>query len=65
MRPVKILIKCEDSVSEGSFSDVAAHILRESILQSTLVISTSLILNNRLSGSENLVPILIWKSNKK
>ena len=31
-------------------------------LQSTLVISTSLISNNRLSRSEILVPVLTWKS---
>ena len=31
-------------------------------VQSTLVISTSLISNNRLSGSEILVPVLTWKS---
>ena len=29
-----------------------------SILQSTLVISTSVISNNRLSGTENLIPVL-------
>ena len=34
-------------------------------IQSTLVISTSLISNNRLSRSENLVPVLTWKSNKR
>ena len=33
-------------------------------IQSTLVISTSLISNNRLSRSENLVPVLTWKSNR-
>ena len=31
-------------------------------MQSTLVISTTLISNNRLSRSENLVPVLTWKS---
>ena len=31
--------------------------------QSTLVISKSLISNNRLSQSENLVPVCTWKSN--
>ena len=30
------------------------------LLQSTLVLSTSLISNNRLSRSENLVPVLTW-----
>ena len=30
-------------------------------IQSTLVISTSLISNNRLPRSENLVPVLTWK----
>ena len=35
-----------------------------SILQLTLVISNSLISNNRLSRSENLVPAKTWKSNK-
>ena len=33
--------------------------------QLTLVISTSLILNNRLFRSENLVPALTWKSNNR
>ena len=32
---------------------------------STLVFSISLILNNRFSRSENLVPILTWKSNNR
>ena len=32
------------------------------LLQSTLVISTSLISNNRLSQSEDLVPVLKWES---
>ena len=34
-------------------------------LQSTFVISTSLISNNRLSRSENLVRGLTWKSNNR
>ena len=34
-------------------------------IQSTLVISTSLISNNRLSRSEILVPFLTWKSNNR
>ena len=34
-------------------------------LQSTLVISTLLTSNNRLSRSENLIPILTWKSNDR
>ena len=34
-------------------------------IQSTLVISTSVILNNRLSRGENLVPALTWKSNNR
>ena len=34
-------------------------------LQSTLVISTSLISNNRLSRSENLIPVLTWKYNSR
>ena len=34
-------------------------------LQSTLIILTLLILNNRLSQSENLVPVLIWKSKNR
>ena len=34
-------------------------------IQSTLVISTSLISNNRLSRSENQVPILTWKSTNR
>ena len=33
--------------------------------QSTLVISTLLISNNRLSGSENLAPAVTWKSNNR
>ena len=42
-------------------------LLTESLdsLQLTLVILTSLISNNRLSRSENLVPVLTWKSNNK
>ena len=32
------------------------------VIQSTLVISTSLISNNRLYLSEILVPVLTWKS---
>ena len=35
------------------------------ILQSTLVISTSLISNNRLSRSENLVPVLTQRSTNR
>ena len=35
------------------------------LVQSTLIISTSLISNNRLSQSENLVPVLTWKSNNR
>ena len=35
------------------------------VIQLTLVISTSLISNNRLSRSENLVPVLTWKSNNR
>ena len=35
------------------------------IMQSTLVISASLISNNRLFRSENLVPLLTWKSNDR
>ena len=35
------------------------------IIQSTLVISTSLISNNRLSRSEILVPVLTWKSKNR
>ena len=34
-------------------------------LQSTLVISNSVISNNRLSQGENLVPVLTWKSNNR
>ena len=34
-------------------------------LQSALVISTLLISNNRLSRSENLIPVLTWKSNNE
>ena len=34
-------------------------------IQSTLFISTSLISNNHLSRSENLVPVLTWKSNNR
>ena len=34
-------------------------------IQSTLVISTSLISNNRLCRSENLVPVWTWKSNNR
>ena len=34
-------------------------------IQSTLVISTSVISNNRLSRGENLVPALTWKSNNR
>ena len=34
-------------------------------IQLTLVISTSLISNNRLSRSENLIPALTWKSNNR
>ena len=34
-------------------------------LQSALVISTSLISNNRLSRSEILVPVLTWKSKNR
>ena len=34
-------------------------------IQSTLVISASLISNNRLSRSVNLVPVLTWKSNNR
>ena len=34
-------------------------------IQLTLVISTSLISNNRLSRSENLVPAYIWKPNNR
>ena len=37
----------------------------EEKVQSTLVISTSLISNNRLSRSENLVPVLTLKSNNR
>ena len=37
----------------------------ENSLQSTLVISTSLILNNHLSQSENVVPVLTQKSNNR
>ena len=32
-------------------------------LQSTFVISTSFIPNNRLTRNENLIPVLTWKSN--
>ena len=35
------------------------------MLQSTLVISTSLISNNRLSRSENLVPVLTQRSTNR
>ena len=34
-------------------------------LQSTLVISASLISNNRLSRSQNLVPVLTWVDNSR
>ena len=34
-------------------------------IQSTLVISNSLISNNRLSGSENLVPVLTQRSTNR
>ena len=34
-------------------------------IQWTLIISTSLISNNRLSGYENLLPVLTWKSNNR
>ena len=37
----------------------------QNVLQSTLVISTSLVSNNHLSRSENLVPVLTCKSNNK
>ena len=42
-----------------------AYVLKalSSPIQSTLVISTSLISNNRLYRSENLVPVWTWKSN--
>ena len=36
-----------------------------SLIQSTLVITTSLISNNRLSRSENLVPVLIKRSTNR
>ena len=35
------------------------------VVQSILVISTSLISNNRISRSENLVPVLTWISNNR
>ena len=35
------------------------------IIQATIVIPILLILNNRLSRSENLVPVLTWKSNNR
>ena len=34
-------------------------------IQSTLVSSTLLISNNRISQSEKLVPVLTWKSNSR
>ena len=40
-------------------------LVNEFILQSTLVISTSLISNNRLSRSEIMVPVLTWKSKNR
>ena len=39
-------------------------VLVSAFIQSTLIISTSLISNNRLSRSVNLVPVLTWKSNQ-
>ena len=44
---------------KGTFSEFAAYI------QSTLVISNSLISNNRLSRSENLVPVLTQRSTNR
>ena len=48
-----------------SFSRRTCILYSTEFIQSTLVISTSLILNNRLSRSEILVPLLTWKSNNR
>ena len=47
---------------EGQYRSITDH---KQDIQSTPIISTSLISNNRLSWSENLVPILTWKSNNR
>ena len=49
-----------------SFSTLRAKSANDNlIIQSTLVISNSLISNNRLSRSENLVPVLIQRSTNR
>ena len=54
----------EISISVSFQKDLEAVLLLKSSGR-TLVISTSLISNNRLSQSENLVPVLTLKSNNR
>ena len=68
-----------DKMPHSAASDLGLHCLFRSVcpniycyftvihVQLTLVVSTSLMLisNNRLSPSENLVPVLTWKSNNR
>ena len=44
---------------------VAIQLMYKIRIQSTLIISTSIISNNHLSRSEILVPVLTWKSKKR
>ena len=40
------------------YPDVSTSLIKKCFIQSTLVISTSVISNNRLSRRENLIPVL-------
>ena len=52
-----LIIPCNNAFEIISLRIVMMHV------QSTLVVSTSVISNNRLSRRENLIPVLTQKSN--
>ena len=59
------MLQANHSKEEWCRGKTISHGIRVQYIQSTLVISNSLISNNRLSRSENLVPVLIQRSTNR
>ena len=62
-RPTVLQLMREAAINHNLINDYVCSLPQN--IQLTLVISTSLISNNRLPWSENLIPVLTWKSNNR
>ena len=60
---IYLILICFHLAITSRLQEMSHHTLCNTYILYTFVISTSLISKNRLSRSENLVPVLTWKSN--